>query len=227
MGDHALKIDSPINPDAWAQEQYNLAIGYLQDFPDNAGAAIERAILALNNAQTVYTDTAYPKLWARIVAELGACYLSRKINSKDANLELAIRCFSKTLTVYESQMNPLESGECHQGIARAYSRIAKGSASVNSVNAFEHYRNALLTSSKDNWPELWHIIHFELSGLFSSFADRILSYHQLAEDHFQMAFDFDQHKYPALFSSLRTLADLYDKRTTVQHALARRVRERM
>lgn len=211
-----MKTDSPLNAEVWAEEQYKLAMEYLEDFPENDSGVIELAIEALNNAQTVYTDKAYPVLWARVMAELGACYLSRKIGSKDENLKLAIRCFSKALTVYEPQTNSLESGECHQGIATAYSRMSKGSASANAVSALEHYKKALLTISKDNCPEMWHIIHFELSFLFSAFADRIPSYHQLAESHYQMAFDFDKHKYPELLSSLQSLAGLYEQRAVLQ-----------
>jgi hypothetical protein len=212
------------NNEQWAESQLRLGTSSLDRMAEDPTMNLERAITAFNNAKTVFTRPSHPEKWGRIMLDLGTSYALRTTGGRQQNLNQAIRCFLDALQVYTHDRYPHEWAECQEGLGKAYFR--QDNVLSRSV-AVEHFQLALETLTRNESPEVWHTIHFYLSLAYGVFDPEIVpSQCELASKHYALAFDFDKNLYPALFSSLNSLAELHKRHAALRAELKQEKGER-
>jgi len=193
---------------AWAMTELDKGMSHSSGSPGDPGADLERALMALNNARSVFTRERHPDKWAEITMELGSVYLERKEGVKSDNLKCAIECFTDCLTVYQRRTHPTEWVMCQAQLGKASLDLGDGTDCSLRERSLLHYKMALALITKENWPELWHKIHLELCLLhqkYSSYPDALA----LAEEHGRLAFDIDRDRHRELYDSMARIYCLY------------------
>lgn len=194
--------------EAWATAELALGMSQMGRFPEDPTADLERALVALNNARSVFTRERRPDKWAEITMELGSIYLARKEGVKSHNRKSAIECFTDCLTVYQRDTQPREWAMCQAQLGKACLDLGDAADCFLGERSLLHYKMALALLTKENWPELWHKIHLELSLLhrkYPTWPDALA----LADEHFRLAFDIDRDKDPELYDTLARTYSLY------------------
>jgi tetratricopeptide (TPR) repeat protein len=211
--------------EAWADAQYKRAI-YLLDQPgENYADNLERALTALTNAGTYYTYEKFPARWAGIMLELGSIYGLRRVGSKSENVQCSRNCYTEALKVFCRDSYPFQWAECQKGLGKAALRLADGVDVSCKEQAILHYQRALEVITKDNWPQLWHIIHLELSILYRRYAlDTVNEDRRLAWRHYRIAFDLDKQRHWELYQTMMRLhvlsSELHDLQQELQQEIA-------
>lgn len=209
----------PSVSELWAQTQFDLGMSLLADpVPGDYAEKLERALEAFLGATTVYSKQSHPLKWARIKLELGSIFLLRQRGDKYTNTQSAIQSYNEALSVYQQPSTPFEWAECQRGLGKAFFRLARALPSSFDEQALKHFHLALEVVTKDDWPELWHMIHLEMALVYGNSEDSSDA-HRLAKLHYSMALSVDKNKYGELYDSMVRLHDLYSKLYQIKQEL--------
>jgi tetratricopeptide (TPR) repeat protein len=193
------------NSEAWATREFEVGMSFFRasDCPVDLAGDLERALVALSNAEIFFGFASHPEKWAEIRATLGGIYLLRRKGGKFENLSLAINCYTDALIVYDRTSHSFEWAKCQSELGRVFSGLGNGTDHVFKDRALRHFESALTVITKENWPELWHGIHLDLSILHQKYATYSSGEDlALAEENAQAAFELDRDKYPELYAAM-------------------------
>jgi tetratricopeptide (TPR) repeat protein len=166
---------------------------------------IERSLAELSDARRAVNAKEHPEEWAELTVKLGDVYRRRKAGGKAENLELAIQCYDEALTVYDWQRHPKEFVICNARSGQAYLKLSDGQQRLLKEISLVHYQMALALISKESWPELWHTVHLELALLFRKYTQSPGDEDAgLSDEHYKIAFDLDQERFPELHDHMST-----------------------
>jgi hypothetical protein len=110
----------------------------------NPSAQLELAIAAYTLALAELTPTAHPEDWAMTLSNLATAYYHRRVGSRAANLEQAIKLYRQSLAAQSQGQCPAETWPTTLiGLANAYRERRRGNRDHNLECAIEAYQQAL------------------------------------------------------------------------------------
>jgi tetratricopeptide (TPR) repeat protein len=111
-----------------------------------------------------------PLYWARLHAQLGKYLIDNPRGERAANLERAMECFEKALTVYSREQDVEARIIVQFDLGAAYAQRIRGERAENLEQAIGIFETALREAAPSKYPALWaHIQH----NLGAAYAERI------------------------------------------------------
>ncbi|RQH04289.1 CHAT domain-containing protein [Okeania hirsuta] len=166
-GNKADNIEPPeICYELSARTQDNLDIAYFRRIKSRIKGKttdnIESAITCYQAALRVFTESTYPKKWAKTQNNLGSAYSSRIKGNKADNIESAIAYYQAALRVRTKSAYPQDWAITQNSLGTAYSSRIKGNTADNIESAIKCYQNALRVFTKSDYPQQWAKIKHNL-----------------------------------------------------------------
>ncbi len=206
--------------EAWVDSQRAKALSGLDQPGLELGKRQEDTLRVLMDASAYYLQNSSRDKWAQTMVECASLYVGRRKGTVWNNIEHALAYYSQALNVFRPETHPLEWGECQRGIGRAFLKLADGTDRSLRDQCISHYGEALKVITREKWPELWHVIHLELSILYKRYAAHGAHDDEpLAQRHYQAALAIDKLKYPELHETLVRLHALHRELETMQQGV--------
>lgn len=145
-----------VDPELWAGFNNDLGNAYLQRLDGNFDNNLDAAVAFYHQALEVLNPNDYLKKWAITNNNLACVYLKRKLDDSERNLHIAID-YCQVVLAKINQEFPIEWGDAHCYLGEAY---------LNSKNpeiAMTHYQNALQVFTKEDYPDDWARITFDMA----------------------------------------------------------------
>jgi hypothetical protein len=179
----------------------------------SAGASsrdFDSALAELTDSRRVADADGCRVEWAELTVRLGDMYLKRRLGEKAENLKSAVECFQDALAVYERQSFPREWTLCNRKLGRTYLELSDGHSRVLKDLSRVRYEMALAMITKDQSPELWHVLHLELAILFRKCSQSPEDEDaRLSDEHHEIAFELNREQWPETYDLMRTSYDLH------------------
>jgi len=130
------------------------------------GDAIEKAIVAYQNALQVFTREAFPHEWAVLQNDLGGAYLKRLQGDRQNNLDTALQCYRGSLEVFDRENTPEDWAGSQNNLGNYYRERLRGDRSHNLETAINCYHQALTVLTREAHPLAWAGIQMNLGDCY-------------------------------------------------------------
>jgi CHAT domain-containing protein len=154
-----------------AEIAFGLGSAYVARLREVRGDNLEKGIVHLEAALTIWTRDADAQNWARTHNNLGIAYWGRVRGVRADNQERAISHFEAALTVLTRAAAPREWAQLQNNLAIVYLNRARGRAAANVETAITHFEAALEVFTRETDPQLWAQIENNLGNAYGGRLD--------------------------------------------------------
>ncbi|MDJ0798866.1 MAG: tetratricopeptide repeat protein [Calothrix sp. MO_167.B12] len=140
---------------------------FIQQFPlGNKASNMEIAITGCEVILTIFTQDAFPELWAIIQINLGNAYRHRIKGDKAENIEKAIASSEAALEVSTRSDFPQDWAGTQYNLGLAYRERIKGNKAENIEKAIAFYQAALEVRTRNDFPQDWAMTQNNLGNAY-------------------------------------------------------------
>ncbi len=137
---------------AWASAQDKYAAALIELPTGNRTKNLNKALDSLNQAMTVFTESAYPEQWAFAMFKVGAIYNYLPTGDRQSNLKQAIQYLTGALRVFNEKAFPEEWASAMNSLAVSHRNLLSGDGEANVRKAIEYYLAALRVRTEKSSP---------------------------------------------------------------------------
>ena len=147
--------DKGKSPKAWGEAQDKYAIALIGLATGNRTKNLNKALDALNQAMTVFTESTYPDQWALAMHKVGAIYNYLPTGDRQANIQKAIQSFRAALRVLTEKTHPEDWASSMNNLAVSYRNLQVGDREANVRQAIDTYNAVLRVRSEKSDPQAY------------------------------------------------------------------------
>src|SRR5215468_11193689 len=154
-----------------AEIAFGLGSAYVARLREARANNLEKGIVHLEAALTIWTREIDAENWARTHNNLGIAYWGRVRGVRTDNQERAIAHFEAALTVLTRAAAPREWAQLQNNLAIVYLNRSRARAAANVETAITHFEAALEVFTRETDPQLWAQIENNLGTAYSGRLD--------------------------------------------------------
>lgn len=154
-----------------AEIAFRLGSAYVVRLREARADNLEKGIVHLEAALTIWTREIDAENWAKTHNNLGIAYWGRVRGVRTDNQEKAIAHFEAALTVLTRAAAPREWAQLQNNLAIVYLNRARGRAAANVETAITHFEAAQEVFTRETDPQLWAQIENNLGTAYSGRLD--------------------------------------------------------
>jgi CHAT domain-containing protein len=139
----------------WGNVQYTLAKCLIEYKDENRTHNVEQAIFHYQQALQVFPLNRYPRVYAKIHANLGRAFRTQNWTNVGENTEQAIFHYQQALQVYTHDKDSKNWAWMQLNLGIAFVERIRGNNSENKEQAIFHCQQALEVFTPDLYPSAW------------------------------------------------------------------------